>query len=352
VIHFFSKTEESINSKSDVALPSMSQVIILEEPPSESYKYKISQNPLELGNTAEIILGVIEELVIIQALIEYEGTNHTMKVGGVNLWAYNWTPVSTGSYPFTIHMENKSSSWYGFSDVLKVVIDATPPDFKTIDGEVKEVEPGKTVKISMSIKDSYGIKQVLIEFEGLNYSMTNILGTDIWQFELTAPDTIGVYTYKIYMEDNNNNWNTTTGSFQVLDSSAIDKFISSLLWWLPIVVFILGLMIGAITVSKLIKKSNGRKRECKLIADTIPEKYKKRSKIIQVECPICKTIKRIFIPKSLFGEFKGIKTLSIPRNLMCEHPFQIFIDNFFDIRGVQTVDFELKISDNDKIDKK
>ncbi len=61
---------------------------------------------------------------------------------------------------------------------------------------------------------------------------------------------------------------------------------------------------------------------------------------VSIICPICKQNKSLSIPSSIIDEAKSLATLSIPKNLVCEHHFQAFIDKNFKVRGYQKVDFE------------
>ncbi len=308
-----------------------------------TYKIKISENPLELGKTVEIVVDVSKDLGIIQVLIEYEGLNHSMKEISTNIWIWDdWTPSTVGSYPFTVYLQNKSGYWYYFSEVLKVVLDTTPPEFNAIIDDVSEVKPGQTLKISINIMDLHGLKQVLLEFQNVNYSMENLPGTNIWQYELTVPDSEGQYYYKIYMEDNYNNWNFSTGAIQVANPIDQDDNISPFPWVILIGVFIIGLILGVITTSKLKTFDRSRNRELKQIVRPIGNKDPNNFNPLLVECPKCKATNEIFIPKSLFDDFKGILSIIVPKNLVCEHPFQIFLDHFCEIRGYQSIDYEIE----------
>jgi len=62
---------------------------------------------------------------------------------------------------------------------------------------------------------------------------------------------------------------------------------------------------------------------------------------IRVICPTCKESKKIFVPKSIVKEAENVVTFSIPKQLVCSHQFQIFVDKDFAIRGYQIVDYEI-----------
>ncbi len=70
------------------------------------------------------------------------------------------------------------------------------------------------------------------------------------------------------------------------------------------------------------------------------EDIQKKSIKVDVICPVCKKKGHINIPKNVLKE-GGLTTISIPCKAMCEHNFQIFLDQHSNIRGYQKVDFEI-----------
>ncbi len=69
--------------------------------------------------------------------------------------------------------------------------------------------------------------------------------------------------------------------------------------------------------------------------------FKVKMQSISIKCPICKGTKSIRIPESVITESEHIATISIPTGLVCEHHFQAYVDKNGEVRGYQTVDFEL-----------
>lgn len=63
---------------------------------------------------------------------------------------------------------------------------------------------------------------------------------------------------------------------------------------------------------------------------------------IPLICPICSSKKEIKLPKSIISKKKSLTTVSIPNEMVCEHHFQVFIDQNFKVRGYQKVDYTLK----------
>jgi len=61
---------------------------------------------------------------------------------------------------------------------------------------------------------------------------------------------------------------------------------------------------------------------------------------ISIKCPVCKFKKDLKFPKSVINQAKQLTTISIPKDLICQHHFQAFVDKNFVVRGYQKVDFE------------
>ncbi len=61
---------------------------------------------------------------------------------------------------------------------------------------------------------------------------------------------------------------------------------------------------------------------------------------VNIICPICRANKSIPVPISIINQAKGLATISIPKNAICKHHFQAFIDKNFRVRGYQKVDYE------------
>lgn len=69
---------------------------------------------------------------------------------------------------------------------------------------------------------------------------------------------------------------------------------------------------------------------------------------INIVCPVCKKTKNLIIPSKIISQSKNLTTVSIPKNLVCEHHFQAFVDKNFKVRGYQKVDFDFLSDENDK----
>ncbi|MFX0026662.1 MAG: hypothetical protein ACFE8M_09610 [Candidatus Hermodarchaeota archaeon] len=112
-----------------------------------------------------------------------------------------------------------SARWVGISIAIAPLPDITPPTYSNLVESSDPLELGDTEIININVTDPSGISHVLIEFEGLNHTMTNVSG-DMWEYNLWKPNSIGIKSYTIWMNDTSNNWNFTTGSISVIDTTA------------------------------------------------------------------------------------------------------------------------------------
>ncbi len=65
---------------------------------------------------------------------------------------------------------------------------------------------------------------------------------------------------------------------------------------------------------------------------------------VNIICPSCGVQGGIELPTTLFSNIpKGLATVNVPAEAVCEHSFQVFIDRNGIVRGYQRVDFELEL---------
>ncbi|MFX1432088.1 MAG: DUF2341 domain-containing protein, partial [Promethearchaeota archaeon] len=175
-----------------------------------------SSDPLELGQIEVITINVSDPYGINQVKIEFTGTNHSMINIGGDTWQYDsWTPSAVGNYSYTIWMEDNYHNWNSTVGNIEV-IDYTPPTYSNLIESADPLQFGQNETIEIKVFDLSGVNQTLIEY-GLspkNHSMV-FQGANKWSWSKWQP-TIGVHTYKIYMQDNQNNWNMTSGNITVI----------------------------------------------------------------------------------------------------------------------------------------
>jgi hypothetical protein len=176
-----------------------------------------SEDPLEFGDIVIISVNSTDLSDINQVKIEFEGSNHSMTNIGGNEWQYNlWSPPAAGNWSYTIWAEDNNSNWGFISDSI-FVRDTILPRYSDLTESESLVELGDLLIISINTTDLAGIKEVIMEFENSNQTMI-YMGGDIWQYTSWGPNSIGNYTYTIYVIDNNNNLNFTSGSILFQDT--------------------------------------------------------------------------------------------------------------------------------------
>ncbi|MFX0082890.1 MAG: hypothetical protein ACFE94_14155, partial [Candidatus Hodarchaeota archaeon] len=121
-----------------------------------------------------------------------------------------------GNWSFIIWVKDNNNNWGSVSDSI-LVQDTTLPMYSDLTESATVVELGDLLTISINATDLADIKDVSIEYEGLNHTMTWV-GGDRWQYDSWMPNSIGNYTYIIYITDNNDNLNYTSSSILFQDT--------------------------------------------------------------------------------------------------------------------------------------
>jgi len=175
---------------------------------------------LELGDTLTVAIDTFDLSGIKQVRIEFEGNNPLMSniPPGGDMWQYDsWTPSSTGIHIYMISIEDFNNNW-NFTTGNITVQDTISPRFSDLIENGNPIELGTQLIITITVSDLAEIKSVLLECEGSNHTMANI-GGDLWQYGSWMPNRVGNYSYAIYMEDCNNNYNSTNGSIVFQDTT-------------------------------------------------------------------------------------------------------------------------------------
>ncbi len=175
-----------------------------------------SADPLELGQIETIQVDVNDTDGISVVFIEIGGQNYTMGNIGGSTYEYSWSPNLTGTKLFTVYANDSLNNWNQLSNSIYVQ-DTIPPNYANLIENSDPVELGNSVTISIDATDLSGINQVKIEFDGVNYTMSN-LGGNMWSNDTWIPGTVDVFSYTIFIQDKSNNWNSTSGSIEVIDT--------------------------------------------------------------------------------------------------------------------------------------
>ncbi|MBY9009268.1 MAG: hypothetical protein KGD74_05325, partial [Candidatus Lokiarchaeota archaeon] len=179
-----------------------------------------SADPLELGQTETIQINVTDLSGVSHVLIEFNGVNHTMSKISSATWEYNsWTPTSTGLKSYTIYANDTEDLWNSINNDI-TVIDTTTPTFSDLIESADPLPLGQNETINIKVYDTpgSGVNEVILEYDSINHTMI-FTGGNTWTWSNWKPSSIGTFNYIIYMTDNSNNLNTTSGSIDVFISS-------------------------------------------------------------------------------------------------------------------------------------
>ncbi|MFW9951115.1 MAG: hypothetical protein ACFFKA_13435, partial [Candidatus Thorarchaeota archaeon] len=176
-----------------------------------------SADPLELGQTEIIQINATDLSGISQVLIEINNVNYTMTNIYGSTWEYNnWIPNTVGLKAYTIYVNDSEGNWNSINDDITVE-DTISPEFDFLIESADPLPLGQNETISIEVYDTFGsgVKEVLLEYENTNHTMV-FIGLNTWMWSNWQPITIGNFGYSIYMIDNSNNLNSTSGSIEVI----------------------------------------------------------------------------------------------------------------------------------------
>ncbi|MHA2184824.1 MAG: Ig-like domain repeat protein, partial [Promethearchaeota archaeon] len=177
-----------------------------------------SADPLQIGQNETITIKVYDSpgSGVNQVLLEYDSSNHTMINIGGDTWRWNnWKPAK-GNHSYKIYMEDMENNWNMTSGNITVV-EATGPTIENFTMSEDPLELGNNVTISVDVYDNSSVDTVLIELESANYTMNHVVGNT---YECTwTRSWVGTVIYVIYANDTLNNWNSFTGSFEIVDTT-------------------------------------------------------------------------------------------------------------------------------------
>ena len=172
-----------------------------------------SEEPIELGDSITIQITAFDLSNVSSVQIAIENTKHNMLSVGDNAYQYQWSPSDAEMLTYTIFANDSIGNLNFIIDSI-LVQDKTPPSYSDLTESQDMVSLGENIIISLNAMDISGIKQIVILFEGTNYTMVSGAG-DTWSYTITPPEIVGIYYYIVYIEDNNNNINAIEGSFTI-----------------------------------------------------------------------------------------------------------------------------------------
>ncbi|MFX0077098.1 MAG: hypothetical protein ACFE96_16760, partial [Candidatus Hermodarchaeota archaeon] len=237
-------------------------------------------DPLELGETIDIYIEIVDFAGINQVLIEFEGSNHTMDpLGTSNVYRYNtWTPTNWINYQYRIHMEDNNGNFNIMINNITVQ-DTTPPSQPIFtnapSGEVSGVLTFDWADGSDPSGISYYV--LMIDNESNPYLtpgyvfMSNItnVGPESSFYELHESLPTGSYYYFLIQIDGVGHQSSyTTGTFTIISTNnGMDDF----MFFIIIGVVIVS-VIGSVSAIVVVKRRAQK--------DSLPRRKKVALKIV------------------------------------------------------------------------
>jgi hypothetical protein len=198
----------------DLSLPELSNLLDFPDP----------QIP---GGNVNITVDVTDDIGVSSVWVnitfpDATWNNVTMTKGSGDGWYYNTSYSDLGSYSYTVWANDTSDNWNTTGPETFTIQDDDGPQFSNLDDNPDPQENGGYVNVTVDVTDDVAVDNVWINItypdsSWLNVSMTQGTG-DEWYHNISYSD-LGAYTYSIYANDTNDNWNTTgPGTFTIQDT--------------------------------------------------------------------------------------------------------------------------------------
>lgn len=149
-------------------------------------------------------------------------TNTTMTDGAGDEYYYNTTYTLIGQYNYTIWANDTSDNWNSSAVTFFNITDTTLPVIYNVTAIPDPQEYNGYVNISANISDGYSLDSVFVNVSYpnstyVNTSMTS--GASDSYYYNTTYTLVGSHDYKIWANDSSDNWNSSTGSFFVIQDT-------------------------------------------------------------------------------------------------------------------------------------
>jgi hypothetical protein len=193
-------------------------------------------DPQENGGSVAISVDVTDDIGVdwVWINISYPDSswlNTSMIPGLGDEWSHTANYNDLGTYQYVIWANDINGNWNNEGPNTFTINDADGPFFDNILDIPDPQENGGNVNISVDVTDDFAVDSVYVNITypggtSVNVSM-DIGSNDNW-FLNTTLDDIGIYSYTIYANDVNNNWNSTSSgtiTIQDTDGPILDNLI-------------------------------------------------------------------------------------------------------------------------------
>jgi hypothetical protein len=203
--------------------------IIGDVTPPELSNLADTPDPQNPGGNVNITVDITDDYAVDQVWINITYPNGTslnisMSKGAGDEWFYDANYVDLGVYSYTVWANDTSDNWnFTGPSTFTILGDVTPPELSNPSDTPDPQNPGGNVNITVDIIDDFAVDEVWVNITfpngtSINASMNQGLG-DEWFYDTNYLD-MGLYSYTIWVNDTNDNWNTTgPETFEIKDSN-------------------------------------------------------------------------------------------------------------------------------------
>lgn len=223
----YSVTLNVTDTAGNSVLDSMT-VCTIERNPPLMQNVAATPNPQELFGFVNISADVWDDYGLVGVWVEIitpdmSTTNVSMTSGLGDIYYNTRMYLELGTYSYTISALDVYDNW-NFTTGSFLIRDTTPPELNIAGINPPQQEVHGYVNITVYVTDEHLVDEVLIDvtdpdgMEHANATMTYYSPT-FQHFYRSKYGKLGTYNFKIWASDVSGNWNNTTGSFTVRDTS-------------------------------------------------------------------------------------------------------------------------------------
>ena len=179
-----------------------------------------SPDPVAQGVTLNITSTVTDNFRVDTVLIEVNGVNYTTTNASGNSYYYDaWnTNVAPGTYNYTVYANDTSGNQAVPKSASFKVIDIIAPVIANLSDIPDPVDYGAVINISADVTDNVAVGTVIVDINGMNYTMTITGGNSYYYAAWGTNVTPGTYNYTVYANDTSGNQAVPqSGNFLVVD---------------------------------------------------------------------------------------------------------------------------------------
>ncbi|MCK4445430.1 MAG: hypothetical protein KAW09_12860, partial [Thermoplasmata archaeon] len=136
---------------------------------------------------------------------------------------YEQSYSKLGTYSFTIWAKDSSDNW-NYSSGTFVMEDTTPPEISDVDASPDPQEVHGDVNITATVTDNFNlttVKVVITDPDGTlvgNFTMEYDSDSGKYYYEQSYSK-LGTYSFTIWAKDSSDNWNYSSGTFVIHDTT-------------------------------------------------------------------------------------------------------------------------------------